>query len=229
MSADRRVPEAEPQTREQVQVARPCPEAVEAATARDITSIVHFTTISGLLGILASGAVKNRQDLPVDELVQYVYEPNAVDRHLDRRWYSYVNLSVTAINLRMFDFSCREHPGAEWVILEFGPEILGDPGVVFCTTNNIYPAALRWEGLEGFEQLFAPSVDGRYGHPTVRTDEPSNRATDPQAEVLYPFELPLTNLHKITARTDDGYEAVIAALSHFPNEPRVEINLEAFR
>ncbi|MCY3891915.1 MAG: DarT ssDNA thymidine ADP-ribosyltransferase family protein [Acidimicrobiaceae bacterium] len=202
---------------------------VEAATERGITSVVHFTTAGGLLGILASGAVKNRQDLPLDELVQYVYEPNAVDRHLDKRWHSYVNLSVTAINLRMFDFSCREHLDAEWVILEFGLEILGDPGVVFCTTNNIYPAALRREGLGGFEQLFASSVDGRYGRPTKRTDEPPNRTTDPQAEVLYPFELSLTHLHTITARTDDGYEAAVAALTHFHYEPRVEIDPEAFR
>lgn len=229
MSAGKQAPTAEPRTRGQVQGAPPCPEVVEAATERGISSIVHFTTTSGLLGILASGAVKNRQDLPVDELVQYVYEPNAVDRRLDKRWHSYVNLSVTAINLRMFNYSRREHPGVEWVILNFGPEILGDPGVVFCTTNNIYPAALRWEGLEGFEQLFAASVDGRYGHPTVRTDEPSNRTTDPQAEVLYPFELSLTSLHKITARTDDGYEAAVAALTHFPYERKVEIDPEAFR
>ena len=229
MSPNNHVLKAGPQTREQVQGAPLCPEVVDAATERGITSIVHFTTINGLLGILASGAVKNRQDLRVDELVQYVYEPNAVDRHLDRRWHSYVNLSVTAINLRMFDFSCRGHPDAEWVILEFGPEILGDPGVVFCTTNNIYPAALRREGLGGFEQLFAPSVDGRYGRPTKRTDEPPDRTTDPQAEVLYPFELSLIHLHTITARTDDGYEAAVAALTHFHYEPRVEIDPEAFR
>ncbi len=108
MSTGKQVPEAQPQTREQLQGAPRCPEVAEAAIERGITSIVHFTTVSGLLGILASGAVKNRQDLPVDELVQYVYEPNAVDRHLDRRWHAYVNLSVTAINLRMYNYQAAE-------------------------------------------------------------------------------------------------------------------------
>ena len=229
MSTGKRVPEAVPQSREQVQGASRCPEVVEAATERGITSIVHFTTVKGLVGILYSKAVKNRQDLPADELVQYVYEPNAVDRHLDERWHSYVNLSVTDINLHMFNFSRRKRPREEWVILKFGPEILGDPGVVFCTTNNIYPAAQRRGDLHGFGQLFAPSVAGRYRRLTKRDDKPQNRTTDPQAEVLYPFELPLTHLHEITVANDDAYEAVIAALSHFPNEPRVEINLEAFR
>ena len=229
MSTGQWVQEAGPQTREQLQGAPRCPEVAEAAIERGITSIVHFTTIGGLLGILASGAVKNRQDLPVDELVQYVYEPNAVDRHLDRRWHAYVNLSVTAINLRMFDFSRREHPDAEWVILNFGPDILGDPGVVFCTTNNIYPAASRWGGIYGFEQLFAPRVAGWYGTLTERNDKPPNLTTDPQAEVLYPFELTLTQLHEITVGGDDACDAAIAALSHFPNEPRVVIDPEAFQ
>lgn len=229
MSADKQMSAAEPQTREQVQLAPRRPEVVQAAFGRGIDRIVHFTTVTALLGILYSGAVKNRQDLAVDELVQHIFEPNAVDRHLDERWHAYVNLSVTAINLHMFNFSLRRRPEERWVILTFGPEILGDPGVVFCTTNNIYPAAQRREGVHGFEQLFGASVDGRYGRPTKRTSEPPNRTTDPQAEVLYPFELPLTHLRAITARTDDAYEAAIGALSHFPDEPRVEIDLEAFQ
>ncbi|MDE0497781.1 MAG: DarT ssDNA thymidine ADP-ribosyltransferase family protein [Acidimicrobiaceae bacterium] len=229
MSTRKRVSEAEPQTREQVRNAPRCPEVVETAIERGVNSIVHFTTVKALVGILYSRAVKNRQDLPVDELVQHVFEPNAVDRHLDERWHTYVNLSVTAISLHMFNFSRRRRPKEEWVILKFGPEILGDPGVVFCTTNNIYPAAQRWSGLPGFERLFAPRVAGRYGQPTTRAAEPPNRTTDPQAEVLYPFELSLTHLHTITAVADDVYEATIAALSHFPDEPRVEIGPEAFR
>ena len=229
MSTGKRVPEAEPQTREQLHGAPRCPEVVDAAIARGITGIVHFTTVDGLKGILYRGAVRSRLELPEDEMVQHVYRQNADDRHWDEPWHAYVNLSVTAINLRMFNFSRSEHPDAVWVILNFGPEILGDPGVVFCTTNNIYPALQRWGGIHGFEQLFAPSVAGWYGHLTKRNDKPSHHTTDPQAEVLYPFELPITHLHEITVGNDDAYETVIAALSHFPIEPRVAINPEAFR
>lgn len=223
------VSEAEPQSRDEARSAPQCPEVVTAAQERGITSIVHFTTVGGLKGILASGALKSRRDLPGDELVKYVYEPNAVDRHLDQLWHDYVNLSVTVINVRMFNFSAREHQDAEWVILESGPEILGDGGVVFCTTNNIYPAARRGRGLPGFERMFAPKVAGWYGHPVVRGERPSNQTTDPQAEVLYPFELPLTHLHTVTVSDDDGYEAVEAALSHFPYAPMIERDPEAFR
>ena len=209
-------PEAEPQSRKEARRAPRCPEIIPAAKKRSITSIVHFTRHRGLVGILASSAVKNRRDLPEDSRVKHVYEANAADRRLDQLWHNYINLSATNINMHMFGFSRREHPEDDWVILEFGPQILGDPGVVFCTTNNIYPAAHRCRGLRGFEQMFADEVPGRYGRITTRSGRSRREATDPQAEVLYPFELSLEHLHTITVVDNDTYEAVDAALSHFP-------------
>ena len=222
-------PEAKPQLREQVRRTPRCPEVVAAAKKRGITSIVHFTTVKGLVGILASGEVKCRRDLPDDELVRYVYEPNAADRGLDERWHDYVNLSVTNINLRMFNFSIRQRGVDEWVILEFGSKILRHRGVVFCTTNNIYPAAHRSQGLRGFEQLFAPTVPGWYGHPVDRSDRPPWQTTDPQAEVLYPFSLSLRRLHTITANNESAYEDALDASSIYPQEPKIKMDPEAFR
>lgn len=229
MSAVQWPPEAEPQSREEAQRSPPYPEVVAAAKERGITSIVHFTTFENLKGILASDSVKSRNALPEDEVVKYVYEPNAEERHLDRPWHDYIHLSVTAINPWMFDFSARQHPGAIWVILEYGPQILGDPGVVFCTTNNIYPAAHRCRGLQGFNQMFASEVPGRYGRPTTRRGRGPRETTDPQAEVLYPFELRLEHLHTVTVPDDDVDCRVEAALAHFPHAPKVEKDPEAFR
>ena len=222
-------PEAKPQSLKKVRNAPRCPDVVEAAEKRGITSIVHFTMISGLVGILASGVVKSRRGLPEDEFLKYVYEPNAANRRFDEDWLDYVNLSVTNINPHMFRFSEREHPEDEWVILKFGPQILGDPGVVFSTTNNIYPAAQRCRGLRGFEQMFAQAVPGRYGKITPRAGQSPCLPTDPQAEVLYPFELPLDYLHTITARHGEAYDAAKAIQSTFPHKPKIELNPEAFR
>ena len=161
---------------------------------------------------MAASAVINRRDLP---------ETDAGEVRLSRRTpliggstrtgTDYVNLSVTALNLNLFGPSRRHGTGDdEWVILEFGPEILGDPGVVFCTTNNIYPAAHRGRGPKGFEQMFAPTVRGRYGESNTRDDHRPNQTTDPQAEVLYPFKLPLDHLHTLTVSDGDTYDAVEA-------------------
>ena len=223
-------PEAHPQAAEEVCNAPPCPEVVEAAVARGITSIVHFTRIPGLVGILASSSVKARGDLMRDTRLQYVAEENAPDRSRDVLWHDYINMSVAAINRRMFQFSERQHPDAQWVILEFGPDILGDPGVVFCTTNNAYEVAHRCRGLRGFEQMFAERVPwGHLGSVCLRYGIESDRTTDPQAEVLYPFELSLDHLHTITVRDEETYDAVVAAKATFPHRSEIAQLPEAFR
>lgn len=229
MSATDWRPEARPQCRKTARSAPLCPEVVAAARERGITSIVHFTMIKGLVGILASGTVKSRQVLSEDEFLKYIYEANVPERNFDKDWLDYVNLSVTSINLHMFRFSERQHPEDGWVILKFGPQVLGDPGVVFSTTNNIYPAARRCRGFRGLAQLFAPSVPGRYGDLSAREGRSPFQTTDPQAEVLYPFELPLDHLHTITARDGATFDAAKAVRSTFAHEPKIELNPEAFR
>jgi len=229
MSAMQWAPEAQPQSRAEASRNPKCPEVVLAAKKRGITSIVHFTRRAGLVGIFASSAVKSRQDLPEDKHVKHVYEANAVDRRLDQRWHGYINLSVTNINMHMFKFSQRKHPDEDWMILEFGPKILQHRGVVFCTTNNIYPSAHRCRGLKGFEQMFAETVPGWYGNELDRRCRLPCETTDPQAEVLYPFELSLKHLHTVTVADDNGVDAVEAALSHSSHKPKIKPNLEAFR
>ena len=190
---------ARPRTPAEIAELDRCPEVVVAAGAREITEVVHFTTVSGAVGILASGAVKSRRRLPEDKYLEHVYRPNARNRSRDTLWHDYVNLSVSRINDSMFDSSERWHAvdGVSWVVLSFRPHILGDPGVVFATTNNIYPACLRGEGLAGFDAMFADPVWGRYSCRQERVGLPDNFTTDRQAEVLYPGELVLDHLQRI--------------------------------
>lgn len=222
--------EAEPQTPDAARREPACPAVVAAAQLRGITSVVHFTRVKGWKGILSSGVVKARQDLPLDARVKHVYEENAADRSRDTAWHGYINLSITNISRRMFDFSKREHPDDEWVILEFSPDILGDPGVVFSTTNNAYENTHRARGLVGFDQLFAPQVPwGHYGSVSTRYGRSDDQPTNPQAEVLYPFELPLDFLHTVTVGDNDTYESVEAIMVHFPHAAKIRLDSAALQ
>lgn len=223
--------EAVPQTAEDARRSAAHPEIVEAARHRGITSIVHFTRYpGGLVGILDSSAIKARRDLPGDARLRYVYEENAPDRTRDREWHGYVNLSVGAINTHMFRASRRWHPEEDWVILEFEPVILGDPGVVFCTTNNAYPVAHRCRGLQGFEQMFAARVPWGYlGSVHTRRERTPRQTTDPQAEVLYPSRVSLVNLRTITVAHEETCDSVVGALSFYDHDPTVVIKPEAFQ
>ena len=189
---------ARPRTANEVSGLPPCPEVVTAAAERGITQVVHFTTVRGATGVLAAQAVKSRARLPRDRYLEHVYRPNSAMRK-DRGWLDYVNLSVSRINDWMFGSSASWHALEDnpWVVLVFDPQILGDPGVVFATTNNIYPACRRQEGLAGFEELFATEVLGRYDTIHTRADKQLDWPTDRQAEVLYPGEVPCRYLRRI--------------------------------
>lgn len=206
------------------------PEVIEAAVARGITDVVHFTRTRGLIGILATSAVKARLHLPTDAHVRHIYRENAADRSRDEPWHGYINLSISKINLRMFDASKDWHPGEEWVVLVFDPVILGDPGVVFCTTNNAYPVVHRAVGVEGFEQMFRDRIPwGYYGSYCYRYGRGDHETTDPQAEVLYPHLLQLDHLRAVIAGDEDTYETVVAAVTNFPHDPEIRLDPGTFR
>ena len=203
-----------PRTPKEVAALPRCPEVADAAARRGISDIVHFTTTRGALGVLASGALKSRKRLSKDQHLEHVYRPNARLRK-DTPWLDYVNLSISRINDWMFDTSVKWHADEQnpWVVLAFDPALLGAPGVVFTTTNNIYPACRRAEGLEGFNGLFADSVRGRYSWLHDRTGKQANWPTDRQAEVLYPGELPRTYLHRIDVQLGETEETIHGMLA----------------
>ena len=176
--------------------------------------MLHFTSVSGAIGILAKKAVKSRPRLEDDQYLEHVYRPNAPYRK-DEKWLNYVNLSITRINDWMFGSSERWHvkDNNPWVVLSFDPAILGHPGVVFATTNNIYPACRRAEGLVGFEKLFADRVGGRYFQLHDRTDKLSDWPTDRQAEVLYPGEVSCSYLQRVDVQLAETIDAICGILA----------------
>ena len=190
------------------------PEVVAAAEQRGVTDILHFTTARGAVGILAAGAVKSRERLQDDQYLEHVYRPNAEYRK-DPEWSDYVNLSISRINDWMFDTSVRWHAAEDnpWVVFSFSRTLLGQPGVVFATTNNIYPSCERGEGVEGFNRLFAENVRGRHGKVHRRDGKGPNWPTDRQAEVLYPGELPCTFLHRVDVQAEQTVDTITGALA----------------
>lgn len=190
------------------------PEVVAAAKERGIENILHFTTVKGAVGVLAANAVKSRRRLPEEKYLEHVYQPNA-DVRKDQAWLDYVNLSISRINDWMFDTSVRWHGAKDnpWVVFAFSVELLGQPGVVFTTTNNIYPACRRAEGVAGFNALFAAQVRGRYDCVHRREGKQPSWPTDRQAEVLYPGEVPCDFLRRIDVQKEETIEIIAGALA----------------
>lgn len=175
---------------------------------RGIERVVHFTTNKGLIGILDSGYLKSRGILPEDKRLEFIVKHNSPTRK-DVEQIRYVNLSITNINREFFNYCSKWHDDIFWCVLCFSPEILTHDGVIFTTTNNIYPSVQRGVGLNGLEKLFSETVLGKYGQSIVRQPtHPLNATTDIQAEVLYPEKIDIKYLQKIIVSSEDHADDV---------------------
>jgi hypothetical protein len=197
---------------------------------RNIQEIVHFTTNHGVLGMFADGRLLSRQRLPTNKYLEHVYRPNASVRK-DPGWIDYISMSISRVNTRFFGYSqgWEREAGTWWAIVSLDPAILTHDGVVFTTTNNIYPSCQRAPGAEGLKAMFAPQVAGLYGKLVKRTSEmPASWTTDDQAEVLYPAELTTSYLRDVYTATDEHadivasqYEMLVAQGG--ASDPRTEL------
>ena len=225
-----RAPRAYPRKPEEIARLADHPDILDTATMRGVQNVVHFTTMKGALGVLAAKAVKSRCRLPADNYLEHVYRPNS-DIRKDELWLDYVNLSIERINDWMFKASNRWYADNDnpWVVLSFDPTILTHPGVVFTTTNNIYPSCRRAEGVEGFSQMFAPTVHGRYDQLHDRTDKLPSWPTDRQAEVLYPGQLACDYLKRIDVQTEETIDEIHGMLGGLGMNVSVRYAPEVFK
>ena len=186
----------------------------EAVALRQISEFLHFTTNSGVAGILASAALKARARLTVDAYLEHIYTPNCPNRDRDRHWHDYVNLSISNITTHLFSITENKwHAGGDgwWCVLSFDPVIATHPGVYFTTTNNMYTGVARAQGIQGFEAMFAPRIIRWAGSVVTRASELALRhPTCEQAEVLYPIQVPLSHLQCIYTREQRHCSAIQA-------------------
>jgi hypothetical protein len=193
-----------------------------------IAEVLHFTTNKGLVGIFATRAILSRARLDTEQYVEHIYTPNCNDRLKDIDWIDYVSLSISRVNDRMFKTSKRWHETEDvwWAVLALDPSVLAEPGVWFTSTNNTYTATVkRGVGVDGLAALFAAEVPwGHWGSVCKRfKGMPSMWTTDPQAEVLYPQQVPMECLRAVYVRDPEHADHVNSLFGLFPTVPRVPV------
>lgn len=184
---------------------------------RGITEVLHFTTNKGCLGVMATRALKARERLREEEVLEFILQVNAEDRSRDAEWHGYVNLSLSRINTHFFKTSGFKHREKDiwWCILSFSPAILGHAGVYFTTTNNMYSGVKRAVGADGLTALFGPKIHRYYlskeSRNVVVTRDvslPRHLTTCEQAEALYPGEVSTEFLQAIYVSHEDHADEV---------------------
>lgn len=192
---------------------------------RDIGELLHFTTNRGIVGVLDSHQLLSRHRVKLEDSLQYILHVNATSRpeeneFFDKKehWLDYVNLSISEINRRYFEFSQAWHLKADiwWGILSFDAIAIADEGVYFTTTNNTYDQCIREKGLSGFNQLFQPVVKRKTPNWNVsRLSRAARLPTCEQAEVLYPGALSAHYLRRVYVQDETCQDTVIGWLREF--------------
>jgi ssDNA thymidine ADP-ribosyltransferase, DarT len=199
----------------------------EAAARRGVRELVHYTTQKGIHGTIASKALLSRAQLDQEEYLAHIREP--VWPRKDPAWIDHISLSVTTINDDLFRRSRSHFPYLWWAVIAVSPAVLDDAGIVFTTTNNIYPAVQRGEGSDGFEAMFADEVVGRHGVVQTRAGLPDAQPTDRAAEVLYPQRIETGRIQAIYVMEPDHRPTILGwctALDHL--DIPVEVRPDAF-
>jgi len=195
---------------------------VDAAMQRCVKELLHYTTQKGVHGTIASAAILSRAQLDKDEHLEHIRK--GVWPRRDHRWLDHISLSVTSINDLLFRQSRANHPAMWWAVFSVSPSILDDDGIWFTTTNNIFPAVKRDQGVAGFEAVFADPVEGRYGTMYTRAGVPCSQPTDRAAEVLYPQRIS-TNKVQLVYVSEASHRHHVLAWCDALEHPDLEIEI----
>ncbi|GAA1085084.1 DarT ssDNA thymidine ADP-ribosyltransferase family protein [Nocardiopsis composta] len=175
---------------------------LEAARARGITRLCHFTRSNTFADIIDSGEIRSRAALEEGPYGFHTTDEERYDGHLE-----HVNCSVEYPNPWYFDtVRSKRDVFGDWMVLALDPVLLDREGALFCPVNAATGRGGRAEpGIDGFDALFAPMVTGKKVF-TRRAGHPDWWPTDGQAEVLVPGPIPLTAVRAVLLASEGQAE-----------------------
>lgn len=147
---------------------------------REISSLIHFTKIDNVPGILEHGLL-GRETIIQKEINSAFNDQYRYDGQTDA-----VCASISFPNYKMFYGLQKSHPEQDWVILRLDARILWELPCAFSITNaakksvTSIPIEER-KGIKAFSKMFEDI------QPHIKRSNlniPDNFCTDPQAEVL---------------------------------------------
>lgn len=185
------------------------PSVLQLAAQRDITYLVHFTSIKNLPGILSHGLLQRdyleNADIDFD---CYGNDALRLDGHKNS-----ISLSILHPNEKMlYKYSLQQRDA--WVVLVLDPKILWEKSCAFCPTN----AAHHSVSSKSLAQLHGPAAfnamfyeDEKRKHDRLQPCDP----TDVQAEVLVFDRIDPRHIIDVVFYSQNAYSRQKALLQQF--------------
>lgn len=173
---------------------------------RRITRVVHFTTVTNLIGIIELGSLLSRTILEdLKKEIRY-YQPIDILRIDGMR--DYICLSIQHPNYHVFQAQQRRYSQEEWCVIVLDPQVLWWEHTKFAQSNAASTFAIG-EGIGGswecYQALFKGNVvrTNFYNSRTIQTRKHLKDCypTDEQAEILVLDEVPFEFFKKVYFRS----------------------------
>lgn len=193
----------------------------EDVNRRGITRLCHFTQSRKLLHILTLRSMMSTHVLQLQhpDLLD-VTDTARRDGHLN-----HICCSIQYPNAWYFRTIQNRDPNfRDWVILALHPRLLWERDVLFCPRNAAAQngGQLR-PGWEGWQALFAPTVQGQGGQTRRRYPQMlASCPTDDQAEALIPEMIPQEYITAIIVPSRDAFEQEMDRLGILELIPDIE-------
>ncbi len=174
-------------------------EIERASIRRGISRLCHLTPFRNLVhiasgeGLLSTKQLddRDRDTFNKQDLERLDGHPDYISCSIEypNAWYGRQRRSDTARAASLFP---------DWVCLTIEPKHLWGDTTLFCPRNAAAEGGrLIRSGIEAFESLYAPSVQGSGNRLFTRDGLPSACPTDQQAEVLVHRHVPLKDIQHV--------------------------------
>lgn len=180
----------------------------------EIDTLVHFTRIENLAGILANG-MQGRNDLEQAWRLKSVVfnDDKRIDGHQNA-----VCLCISFPNFKMF-YRLRQTNHGGWVVLVLNPNVLWELDCAFChenaASNNVrYISLQERKKFQALERMYSD----HHLNPRKNLAIPINYPTHPQAEVLVFQPIPVHYIREVHFSNIAQLQDWHARHTHVPRE-----------
>ena len=174
-------------------------EIKEASKRRRVSRLCHLTPLRNLVHIASGSGLLSTQQLDDSDRETFNRQDlERLDRHPDHICCSIEYPNAWYLRQRLQDTARAAPLFPDWVCLTLDRKHLWADSTLVCPRNAAAKGGrLVDSGIEAFESLYAPTVQGSGGHVFTRDKLPPACPTDQQAEVLVYQHVPLQDIQHV--------------------------------
>lgn len=192
-------------------------ESEERAVELGVTRLCHFTRLTALREIIATGEIRSHRRVRDSSRIsraEIINDPRRLDHHRD-----HVNCSIQYPNLLTLNKFKNDSPNERWIILLLGVMLLSKPYTKFSPSNAAHESGRNaLEGLNAYKAMYEDPVRSAQGLRSRGNGHLDKCPTDIQAEALIHGTISIQHVEHIVMENSEDFDVVTEELVRWPGE-----------